>query len=386
MTTKSRGADALDAEVASLAASTRALLSTDPADPDPEAAGRLLGRLGTTVERISDAFLESGTSATRAADLCERLVEVHELQSDLREHTLGLRFQTLTRIHDTLAELRRVETPAELLDAAPAALCACGGFNRALLSRIRGSTWVPRKFHVVDDPDSAVNRAVLEFLDGREIPLNQTLLEAELVRRRAPALVEDAPVDQRTYHPLIEVSGSHGYVAAPIVTSGPVIGLWHADTYGTGRRLTTFDRDNLQTFAEGFGLIYERAVLVERLETQHRHITEAFASTDKVLADLRDTHVHLARRAVESRVTASPALMLSAPESRIQGVLTPREREVLGLMAGGATNNQIADQLVISEGTVKSHVKHILRKLRASNRAEAVSRYLRLARHSQRPA
>ena len=33
---------------------------------------------------------------------------------------------------------------------------------------------------------------------------------------------------------------------------------------------------------------------------------------------------------------------------------------------------------MISEGTVKSHVKHILRKLRAANRAEAVSRYLRL--------
>jgi len=376
----------LDAEIASLAASTRALLATEPADPDPEAAGRLLSRLAATVERIGDAFVRPGTSAARAADLCEQLVEVHELQSDLREHTLGLRFQTLTRIHDTLAELRRIESPAGLLDAAPAALCACGGFNRALLSRIRGSTWVPRKFHVVEDGDSAVNRAVQEFLDGREIPLSATLLEAELVRRRAPALVEDAPDDARTYHPLMEVSGAAGYVAAPIVTSGPVIGLWHADTHGTGRRLTTFDRDNLQTFAEGFGLIYERAVLVERLETQHRHIAEAFASTDKVLTELRDTQIHLARQAVESRAVASPALMLAGPESRIQSVLTPREREVLGLMAGGATNNQIADQLVISEGTVKSHVKHILRKLRASNRAEAVSRYLRLARHQHRQA
>jgi DNA-binding NarL/FixJ family response regulator len=55
-------------------------------------------------------------------------------------------------------------------------------------------------------------------------------------------------------------------------------------------------------------------------------------------------------------------------------VLTRREVEVLELMAQRRTNAAIASQLVISEGTVKQHVKHILRKLRAKNRAEAVSR------------
>jgi DNA-binding NarL/FixJ family response regulator len=58
-------------------------------------------------------------------------------------------------------------------------------------------------------------------------------------------------------------------------------------------------------------------------------------------------------------------------------VLTRREIQVLRLMASGATNAQVANLLVISEGTVKTHVKHILRKLDAANRAEAVSRWLR---------
>jgi DNA-binding NarL/FixJ family response regulator len=52
-------------------------------------------------------------------------------------------------------------------------------------------------------------------------------------------------------------------------------------------------------------------------------------------------------------------------------------------MTSGATNVRIAEQLVISEGTVKSHVKHILRKLRAANRAEAVARYLRIVLREQ---
>ena len=49
---------------------------------------------------------------------------------------------------------------------------------------------------------------------------------------------------------------------------------------------------------------------------------------------------------------------------------------MIELVSSGATNQEIANALVISESTVKSHVKHILRKLGAANRAEAVSRHL----------
>jgi len=59
-----------------------------------------------------------------------------------------------------------------------------------------------------------------------------------------------------------------------------------------------------------------------------------------------------------------------------EDVLTPRELEVLSVMAVGSTNPEIAERLVISESTVKSHVKSILRKLGLRNRTEAASRYL----------
>lgn len=55
--------------------------------------------------------------------------------------------------------------------------------------------------------------------------------------------------------------------------------------------------------------------------------------------------------------------------------LTAREQEVLRLLAQGATDRQIAERLIIAESTAKKHVQHILRKLRARNRAEAVAKY-----------
>jgi DNA-binding NarL/FixJ family response regulator len=53
--------------------------------------------------------------------------------------------------------------------------------------------------------------------------------------------------------------------------------------------------------------------------------------------------------------------------------LTPREAEVLELLAQGLQNKEIANALVISERTVKFHVSSIMGKLGASNRTEAVA-------------
>ena len=54
-------------------------------------------------------------------------------------------------------------------------------------------------------------------------------------------------------------------------------------------------------------------------------------------------------------------------------VLSEREREVLSLLADGLRNREIAERLVISEPTVKTHVRHVLEKLRFRNRAEAAA-------------
>jgi DNA-binding NarL/FixJ family response regulator len=68
---------------------------------------------------------------------------------------------------------------------------------------------------------------------------------------------------------------------------------------------------------------------------------------------------------------------LSSPPSRAQGTpgafcdLTPREREVLCLLARGCSNREISEALYISEGTVKNHVTNILTRLNLRDRTQA---------------
>jgi DNA-binding NarL/FixJ family response regulator len=61
------------------------------------------------------------------------------------------------------------------------------------------------------------------------------------------------------------------------------------------------------------------------------------------------------------------------PEAELPDGLTPREAEVLSLIAAGLTNTEIAERLVVSAATVKTHVNHIFAKAGVRDRAQAVS-------------
>lgn len=62
---------------------------------------------------------------------------------------------------------------------------------------------------------------------------------------------------------------------------------------------------------------------------------------------------------------------------RLGPVITPREREILALIAAGKANKEIASQLEVSEDTVKRHVSHILEKLDVNDRAQATAEAIR---------
>lgn len=285
------------------------------------------------------------------------------------------RLQSLVQIHGGLERLRASETPAAVIAAAPREICRSCGFTRTMISRVAGSRWIPTHLEIIEGVDADGGAAFARYVRDAEIPLAHMLLETELVRRRMPALVDDPGGNPRTFKELVGVSRSSSFVVAPIMPTGRVIGFLHADRFGEARPVDATDRDAIWLFAEHFGLIFERAVLVERLERQRSELRRAFAKVAARIDESCESELGLVEP--ESPLVSAGA---TAPTSasRLNALLTTREREVLELMVGGATNPVIAQQLVVSQATVKSHVKAILRKLRAANRSEAVARYLRL--------
>lgn len=79
---------------------------------------------------------------------------------------------------------------------------------------------------------------------------------------------------------------------------------------------------------------------------------------------------------VGARVFARPATGAFEPNTRAQASLgiTEREFEVLGLLAAGRSNKEIAQRLAVSPNTVKTHVARLFEKLEASRRTEAILR------------
>ncbi len=125
--------------------------------------------------------------------------------------------------------------------------------------------------------------------------------------------------------------------------------------------LTTFDEDRIvydamRAGASGFLL---KTAPPDRL-------TEAVRTVDSGDALLAPA---ITRRLIEDFLNR-PAPGLAVPEALSQ--LTEREVEVLKLIAAGMSNTEIAASLFVSDATVKTHVNHVLQKLRLRDRVQAV--------------
>jgi len=125
--------------------------------------------------------------------------------------------------------------------------------------------------------------------------------------------------------------------------------------------LTTFEQDDyvfgaLEAGASGF--LLKRAPPEELIAAVH-----AVAAGDSLLSP------SVTRTVIDRLARVRPA---GNPCDAGLEELTPREREVLGLVARGLSNAEIAAELVIEESTVKTHVKRVLMKLALRDRVQAV--------------
>jgi DNA-binding CsgD family transcriptional regulator len=347
--------------------------------PSAEAALTAVSR------RVTQALWEERQdvpAARGSVGMIDLLLDLKETEGRLREARLALRVAAFASVHDALGRLHGITSVSQLIDRVPEEVCRLG-FDRAMISRVHGSAWVPEAFYIEGDPAWA--QEILRA--GRDGPqmLNHMILETEMIRRRGPLLVLDAQTDPRVHPTLAAATLARSYVAAPIMPERRVIGFLHADCYTQRRHVDEFCRDVLWMFAQGVGCAFQRTALSERLHALRATVGRLTFDITKVTDELVDAEVEVARIDGENVAMArSGAVMFAADHSPADSGLTRREIDVLRLMATGETNAGIAARLIISEGTVKSHVKHILRKLGAANRAEAVCLYFRReARNAQ---
>lgn len=314
--------------------------------------------------------VDDGLGAAFAA-----VVDLHALQVERGAQEHRRRSEILAGLHDALVRLRPIESPEQLLERSTLEACRACGFDRAVLLRVSGSTLVAESVYVDGDPAWAAE--LLAAGRAAPVPLEVGVIETEALRRRRPFIVYDTRQEPGVPELAFTFKAS-SYVGAPIIPTGRVIGFLHADHYLKGRRVDEFDRDALFAFAEGFGFAFERAALLHRLKTQGAEVHRLLESTEAVVRGHAEAELELVRVADAGIASARSTAGLIAGPMALAEVLTRRECEVLRLLAGGATNSAIAEQLVVSEATVKSHVQRILRRLGVRNRIEAATVYHRL--------
>lgn len=296
-------------------------------------------------------------NADRGRVIAHQLAGLLALERELSELSYVRRADALERVADTVRRLGELAPSEELPARAAAELGRGSEFARVLISEVNGEQLtIVAAWERGGQGDELLTR-----LRAEPVRLSYPLLEREVVRDRGARIVDGGRAPGA--HAWAQLLDRRSYAVAALVADPETIGLVHADD--GERRLDELDHEVLARFAVGLSGVLERAVLRHTLEL---HRAELSAAAQWMAG---------AVRRLDELAGGSTSETLAAAESRALESLTAREAEVLRLLTRGLTNREIAHQLVVREGTIKYHVKNILRKLGAAGRADAVSRYLR---------
>ena len=319
--------------------------------------------------RSAESYLLRELSALDGQDntgarIAAALARVSELRTAIRDSMLATRTTAMSDLHRCLARLRSAFSLRDLSERVPTEINRLG-YRRALFSSLSGPSWSVRSAYAYADPELSAELVRV----GTAIPgqLGRELPETEVVRTRAPLLVADAQHNPYVHHRLISLARTKDYVVAPLIGRGEVVGLVHADQHVDHDHVDEFDRRLLGLFAEGLGCVFERVVFREQLGAMRERLREQADAVDDVLGGLQGVGITGAERPRQ----ADPLERLDGPLAE----LTRRELDVLRHLVRGESNSRIAEALYVSPGTVKTHVKNLLRKLGVANRAEATARY-----------
>jgi LuxR family transcriptional regulator, regulator of acetate metabolism len=289
------------------------------------------------------------------------LIELLALEREILELHYVRRTDALERVADAARRLGELPSTEGILARAAAELGAGSELDRILVSEVVDGRITPLTIWG-GDRQGAADAALAQLAPAR-MSLEYPLIEFEVARRHGAEVVSVADAGGRTPAPLARFLGWESYAVAALTIGGETIGLLHADA--VGRPLDALDGEVVGRYAAALSGVFERAVLRHTLELHRAELSSAVHWMSTRLTRLQDAG---------GLISPRPA---GGDGHRLVDALTGRERDVLRLMARGNTNLAIAHALVVREGTIKYHVKNILRKLGATSRADAVARFVR---------
>lgn len=341
------------------------ILQGEPARA-PDAVRDPSGALPVLSDIVQAALttLQAGSGgASHAAELMRVAEHALELEDAVRDLLTERRARRHHDVQRAIARLRAHQNRTALLDHVCDEAARGTGLHRVMLSDVRDGVVTPLAITGASNPETG-------WLGRTSVSIANVRPEAACVETGRPVIVANAAREGSAHDPLRRLTdAATSFVIAPVAPAGQVIGILHGDRARDARGVDEDDRDTLWSFAQAFGLLYERAALIEHLAAQGdaMPVASAVPPEREVLETVR------LDRESSADVAEPPA---PDPEPHVDVGLTVREREVLGLMAKGCSNREVASRLGITQHTAKAHVRHMLRKAGAANRTELVSRYI----------
>ena len=282
------------------------------------------------------------------------LTEFLKMQVEARTVRCGHAGNVVRSLTEGIRRMKKAGSLQGLGRQACTELCDALGFDSALLSFVEDDGFV------VEESDRSVGGPTV-------IRRRDCVAERHCIRLRDTIRTDNDDVPAALgYQDLL---GSPHYLVAPVIAESRVVALLHVGRSEGG--LSAQDIDLLDTFSSAYSLLHERMLNTERVQQQRTSIARAAARLTEEADRIAGAAIGLD---VEYDNRVEPPTI--APDSALAAALSDRERQVFERLILGASNAEIADELVITVETVKTHVKRILRKIGAINRSEAIALYM----------
>jgi DNA-binding NarL/FixJ family response regulator len=289
------------------------------------------------------------------------------------EDRLSGHLDRLARLPDAHRRLRASGNVGELFARGAELACEACGFARGVILSVGEGRLSAGETDALADPASDVlrRRALAE-----PVELHPGTDEAELNRRcEGTGRARGARASR-----LAEALDLRAHALGVVAPQSKALALLVLDRDAPA--CDELDRATVTAFAAMIAVALEHVVLCARISELSHELRYLSSSAQALLAEVLEAPISLPFGGRHG--PAFPLVDVAGPLPRegVRDLLSERENDIAALLVEGRTNREIAEQLILSPETVKDYVGRIMRKLGASNRVEAVSRYLRLQSQS----